>query len=595
MMEETTVKILIYGAGVLGSLYAARLQKAGQRVALLARGQRLADLRAHGIVLEDARTGQRTATHVDVIEQLAPEDIYDVIIVLMRKNQVDAILPALAANQHTPTILFMTNNASGAAAYVAALGSERVLLGFPGAGGVREGSLVRVYIAPRGTQPTTIGELDGTITPRVQQIAEKFEQAGFPVAISPNMDAWLKTHVALVSPIANALYLAGGDTYRLARTRDGLVLLVRAVREGFRVLRSHGIPITPPKYRALAWLPEPLMVALLQRGLASERSAVALAGHANAARDEMQCVAEQFRALARATSIATPAIDRLAKYLDPAVQPLADRSASIPLDWQSVGAGVGAITGAIFGARLSQTHHRLGVPSGALVGLLLGKRLTAPHRMPLAVKWQRALARRRSVAEAARLMVQVETCYDELYAGRPHYANRAMRWHLEARILPILAFYQALREDIGDQEAALAEVDDLFHTVFAGRRRQVALLRLLPDPFPLFRWIGRRTMQRSYPEEGWTTEWVADDEQRLAFNIHRCLYLDTLTAYGAPELMPHICAFDDWMFETLPPTIAWERTTTLGRGGDRCDFCWRRVGRPEPTRAWQRQDAGVTQ
>ena len=51
------MKILIYGAGVLGSFYAARLHTAGHTVTLLARGQRLADLRAHGIVLEDARTG----------------------------------------------------------------------------------------------------------------------------------------------------------------------------------------------------------------------------------------------------------------------------------------------------------------------------------------------------------------------------------------------------------------------------------------------------------------------------------------------------------------------------------------------------------
>jgi hypothetical protein len=290
---------------------------------------------------------------------------------------------------------------------------------------VRAGEAVRVYIAPRTTQPTTIGELDGTNTPRLQQIARMFEQAGFPVAINRNMDAWLKTHVALVSPIANALYLAGGDNYRLARTRDGLVLLIRAIRDGLQVLRAHGIPITPPKYRALARLPEPLLVTLLQRGFASERAAVALAGHANAAREEMQCLADEFRTLARATSIPTPAIDRLASYLDPAVQPLVDGSAAIPLDWQSVGEGVGAITGAIFGTCLFQTHRRLGMLSGALAGLLLGKRLTAPHRMPLAAKWQRALAGRRGPVEAARLMARVETRYDELYAGRTHYVNRA--------------------------------------------------------------------------------------------------------------------------------------------------------------------------
>ena len=105
------MNILIYGAGVLGSLYAARLAHAGQHVSLLGRGRRLAELREHGIVIEDAATGQRTTTSVDLIEQLAPDDAYDLAIVLMRKNQVGAILPALAANRSIPTVLFMVNNA----------------------------------------------------------------------------------------------------------------------------------------------------------------------------------------------------------------------------------------------------------------------------------------------------------------------------------------------------------------------------------------------------------------------------------------------------------------------------------------------------
>ncbi len=68
------MRILFYGAGVLGSLYAARLQEARQEVSILARGQRLADIREHGIVLEDGDTGQRTTTCVNVVEQLAPDD-----------------------------------------------------------------------------------------------------------------------------------------------------------------------------------------------------------------------------------------------------------------------------------------------------------------------------------------------------------------------------------------------------------------------------------------------------------------------------------------------------------------------------------------
>lgn len=571
------MKILIYGAGVLGSLYAARLAQAGHDVTLLARGQRLAELRAHGIVIEDAATGQRSTTAVNLVDQLAPDDAYDLVVVLMRKNQVSAILPVLAANRQTPMVLFMVNNAAGPEAYVAALGSGRVLLGFPGAGGIRVGHVVRTYVAPPGTQPTTIGELDGAVTPRLRQVAAVFASAGFPVAISRAMDAWLKTHVAVVSPIANALYAAGGDTYRLARTRDGLVLLIRAIREGLRVLQARKIPVTPPRFRALLSLPEPLLVALLRRGLATERAAVALAGHANAARDEMQCLADESRALARTTAVPTPTIDRLYASLDPATPPLPDDSATIPLDWQRTAATAGATAGAILGAGLLRPNRGLGALGGALAGLALGLRLGAPHRMPLAAAWRRALARQHGKPEATRLMALIEARYAELAAGRPRYANRAMRRHMEARILPILAIYQVLRASLGDQEAALAEVEELFHRVFAWRRRQVGLLHWLPRPFALFRWIGRRTTERDYPPEGWAIEWVEDSDRRLAFNIRRCIYLETMTACGAPELVPHICGFDDWMFAALPRSIAWERTTTLGRGGDRCDFCWRRV------------------
>ena len=49
------MKILIYGAGVMGSLYAARLKESGQDVSILARGQRLADIRERGIIVDTRR------------------------------------------------------------------------------------------------------------------------------------------------------------------------------------------------------------------------------------------------------------------------------------------------------------------------------------------------------------------------------------------------------------------------------------------------------------------------------------------------------------------------------------------------------------
>ena len=329
------MKILFYGAGVMGSLYAARLQDSGQDVSVLARGQRLADIREHGIVLDDMSTGSKSTTRVNVVEQLDSQDAYDLVVVMMPKNQVSKILPVLAANLNTPNVLFMFNNAGGPDEIVNALGRERVLLGFPGAGGIRKDHVIRYMVVSGRQQPTTLGELDGSSTPRLEQIAGVFKGAGFPVAVSSQIDAWLKTHVAEISPVANALYMAGGDSYRLARTRDAILLMVRAIREGYKVLQELEIPIVPAGHKLLRMVPEPILVPLVGRIFKREKMAE-LIGHAHAARDEMKQIADEFRILAQSTSVQTPAIDRLYSYTDPNARPVADGSDLILMKWRAV-------------------------------------------------------------------------------------------------------------------------------------------------------------------------------------------------------------------------------------------------------------------
>jgi 2-dehydropantoate 2-reductase len=334
-MKVEKMKILFYGAGVMGSLYAARLQDSGQDVSVLARGQRLADIREHGIVLDDMSTGSKSTTRVNVVEQLDSQDAYDLVVVMMPKNQVSKILPVLAANLNTPNVLFMFNNAGGPDEIVNALGRERVLLGFPGAGGIWKDHVIRYMVVSGRQQPTTLGELDGSSTPRLEQIAGVFKGAGFPVAVSSQIDAWLKTHVAEISPVANALYMAGGDSYRLARTRDAILLMVRAIREGYKVLQELEIPIVPAGHKLLRMVPEPILVPLVGRIFKREKMAE-LIGHAHAARDEMKQIADEFRILAQSTSVPTPAIDRLYSYTDPNARPVADGSDLILMKWRAV-------------------------------------------------------------------------------------------------------------------------------------------------------------------------------------------------------------------------------------------------------------------
>jgi len=350
---ESSAKILVYGSGPLGSLFATRLAQGGNDVSILARGRRLAELREHGIVLVNVQTDEQTVTQVNVVERLAPEDAYDLVLVIMRKNHALQILPVLAANMHTPNVLFLMNNAAGPGALVEALGLERVLIGFPNSAGYREGHAVHCLTGTEEDKAyMPFGEVDGRITERTQQVARILESApGFGAQIRTDMDTWLKYHVALLFPsLAPALRAAGVDNYRLARTRDLVVLAIRAMREAFQVLRVLGLPVTPGKFRVIQWLPEPILVLLAQRLLANPLMETALVKHAEAARDEVQHLIGEFMALARTTSVPTPTIDRLLKYYEPDAEPVLEGSSEIPLHWGgflAMLAGLAALMGGV--------------------------------------------------------------------------------------------------------------------------------------------------------------------------------------------------------------------------------------------------------
>ena len=310
------MRILIYGGGNIGCLYAAKLAQSGQDVAVLARGDRYHALRDHGITLENGVSGERTTTVVSVVDRLDHEDAYDLVLVVLPKPALAEVLPVLAANDRTPSVMFFGNNAAGPEPMISALGRERVLIGFPGAAGIPHDGAIRYVITSRQEQPTTIGELDGDRSERIAAIASALEKAGFPASICANMDAWLKTHVAKMLATAGALFYAGGQAGQLATNHEALRLMVRAILEGFEVLCANDIPITPSNHRVLQWLPESLIVFLMKRMFSGETMAIKV-GHAEHAHRELQLLAQEFRALNVSTRIPMPTMDRLLDYLPP--------------------------------------------------------------------------------------------------------------------------------------------------------------------------------------------------------------------------------------------------------------------------------------
>lgn len=311
-MPKST-RFLFFGAGVIGSLQAAKLALSGQDVTVLARGERLEQIREQGLAIEEMRTGKRETVRVRVTDRLGDEEGYDFIVVCVRANQVGGVLPLLS-DAGSGSVVFMVNRALGYEEYTAALGRERVLAGFPAAAGTLEDGVVRYYV-PSGlarlAQSTTFGELDGSWSERVRQLALLFGRAGFPSAISGNMDAWQKSHVVVVGCIGAAIYLHAGSNYELARSKQGVRLMIDGIRQGFRVLRSLGYPVTPPKLCLLERMPVRILTPLFQRLLATELAEIVIAFHTRAAKDEMGALAEELQVLIERAGLPTPAIDEL--------------------------------------------------------------------------------------------------------------------------------------------------------------------------------------------------------------------------------------------------------------------------------------------
>jgi 2-dehydropantoate 2-reductase len=307
------MKTLIIGAGVIGSFNAAKLKEGGANVTLLARGQRLAELREHGVVLENSRRGRLTV-HVPLTDHLAPDDAYDLAIVVVRRNQIASVLPMLAANRRIPSVLFLGNNAAGPEEMVRSLGPQRVLIGVVNMGGFREDHVVH-YLLP-GVFPLRFSELDDRRTPRTDAIVGFFRSAGVRAHRGRHIDEQLRTHAAGLPAIAGAVYKAGGDIRALAHCPELVRLFVQAQREALRALRAAGVHLRPAATRMFEWLPDKVLVYSWSRFFDTQLAVEGGQRHVNAAPDEMKELADEFRTLFRRTAVPCPASELLFAEVD---------------------------------------------------------------------------------------------------------------------------------------------------------------------------------------------------------------------------------------------------------------------------------------
>lgn len=306
-LGQTVPRVLVVGAGVNGSICAVGLHSGGINVTLLARGARYQELSTEGVVIEDPFSKRRVVERVPVVNRLDPNDVYDFILVVVRKNQAADLLPVLARNR-SANIVFMGNNLSGPGEFIKVLGKERVMMGAVYGAGKRDGSVIRAIVARSIAAP--FGEVDGQITPRLRQLMAILRRAGFKAEPSTEIVDFQTTHAVGVALIGSLTLKHRCDARSLAQSGDDVRLFIDGRREAHDVLRKLGRRIVPWSEAALGTLPAFLQVAGLRALLSSRLGEVGLAWHCSQAPDEIRQLAAELKALVEEAGSPAPAIAR---------------------------------------------------------------------------------------------------------------------------------------------------------------------------------------------------------------------------------------------------------------------------------------------
>lgn len=244
------MKILVFGAGVLGCNLARDLFKAKKDVTILARGKWAEEIKSNGLRIKDKFKPRISVSHIPVITELVPDDQYDVIFITLRYTQIESILDILSSNI-TKNIVFVGNNVN-AKDLSEKLPEKNVLFAFASSAGHREPN----YVDSIDLKKITIGQLKDSQS-NEQFIKQIFEGSKCKITYEPNMEDYLLCHAAFVLPIVFACYKTDGNLKKIKGNKAYFNKIIDANIEGYKAIRNAGHAILPkedeifesPKYR----------------------------------------------------------------------------------------------------------------------------------------------------------------------------------------------------------------------------------------------------------------------------------------------------------------------------------------------------------
>ncbi len=291
------MKVLVYGAGVIGSYLTHVLCAAGNDITLLARGSWRETLERDGLTIIHHLQKKTTHDRPRVIGALNGEH-YDLVFAVMQYQQMSAILDELS-QADCPLVVLVGNNtnAEKMEAYMQAHTAvpKTVLFGFQGTGGRRAGG--NVVCVRFGYAGMTVGGLRGEpFETEKQVLTSAFVGAKYRLTWAADMDAWYKCHLAFILPVCYLSYAMDCDLRQA--TGKQVKQAMEAAKEGYGLLHALGYPILPADtMEKLHGIKGGLSYLLLRIMAKTTLGELAATDHCRSAVTELEALDKAFAAL----------------------------------------------------------------------------------------------------------------------------------------------------------------------------------------------------------------------------------------------------------------------------------------------------------
>lgn len=305
------MRILVYGAGVIGCELAHELCKGKNDVTILARGNWKQNIEKNGLVIQHYGQLHTTKDTVKTIEKLDTYDKYDLIFVTMQFNQILNVLQPIA-NNISRYILLVGNNMTPfhCEEQIQKLSTikKEIAFGFQGTGGRRENCKV-ISMHPFHVG-MTIGGLKEHLTSDFQKcIIAAFEKTGYQLTWEQNMEGWLLSHAAHILPTAYICYSVNCNLRRTSK--EQIHLAIDAIAEAHKMLKKLGYPIRPDGEEEAYKENRKKKQRLLYLMVKTPAGKYVISTHCSHATLEMSALDQKFEELRTKAGVSMPAWDNL--------------------------------------------------------------------------------------------------------------------------------------------------------------------------------------------------------------------------------------------------------------------------------------------